>query len=283
MAAVVNETVVKTSTTSESFHAGQRLRDADTVLDTASADGGASGSVCTDSGTYDVWVGVVARRLTGECHCADAKATTLCPHAVAVALDAIASGLRWAPAPARDADTVDPQDAYGQLTVAEKGRVLESLLTERPGLRADVGRLAVALLDSPGQSRAPRVGRAEGEELRQETAVKVEDALRELDSEDLRTGHRPGFGYVDVYEAAGSLVEEALEPYKQDIARRLGLGFTGAAREIALGVLDGLAACEGEYDGDQVLSYAGEDLAQSYGWGVREQLRAAGAPLADDE
>lgn len=62
-----------------------------------------------------------------------------------------------------------------------------------------------------------------------------------------------------------------------------GLGFTGAAREIALGLLDALAAPEGDYDGDQVLNYAGEDLAHAYGWGVREQLRAAGAPLPDDE
>lgn len=113
MAAVVNETTVKTSTTSESFSAGRQLRDADMVSDTvAAADGGASGSVTTDSGTYDVWVGVVDRRLTGECHCADASAATLCPHAVALALNAIACGLPWAPAPARDADTVDPQDAY---------------------------------------------------------------------------------------------------------------------------------------------------------------------------
>jgi hypothetical protein len=283
MAAVVNETAVKMSTTSESFHAGQRLRDADTVLGTVSADGGASGSVTTDSGTYDVWVGVVDRRLICECDCADARGTTLCPHGVALALDAIASGLRWAPAPARDADTVDPQDAYGQLTAAEKGQVLESLLAEQPGLWADVGRLAVALLDNPGSARHGHAQLVDTEKLRQQTAVMVEDALRELQIDDLRTGHQPGFGYVDVYEAAGSLVEEALEPYEQDIARRLGLGFTGAAREIALGVLDGLAACEGDYDGDQVLSYAGEDLAHAYGSGVREQLRAAGAPLSDDE
>ncbi|MFE7748672.1 hypothetical protein [Streptomyces sp. NPDC057428] len=283
MAAVVNETAVKTSTTDESFRAGQRLRDADTVSDTVATDGGASGSVTTDSGTYDVWVGVVNRRLTGECHCADARVTTLCPHAVALALDAIASGLRWAPAPARDTDTVDPQNAYAQLTAAEKGQVLESLLAERPELRADVGRLAVALLDSPGPARYGRARRADTEGLRQETAVMVEDALRELEINDLRTGHQPGFGYVEVYEAAGSLVGEALEPYKQDITRRLGLGFTGAAREIALGVLDGLAACEGYHEGDQVLNYAGEDLAHAYGWDVREQLRAAGAPLPDDE
>ncbi|WP_234383205.1 hypothetical protein [Streptomyces dysideae] len=283
MAAVVNERTVKTSTTSESFSAGQRLRDADTISDTVAADGGASGSVTTDSGTYDVWVGVVDRRLTGECHCADASAATLCPHAVALALNAIACGLRWAPAPARDADAVDPQGAYGQLTAAEKGQVLEALLAERPGLRADVGRLAVALLDGPGSARHGRTRRAGTEGLRQETAVMVEDALRELEIEDLRTGHQPGFGYVDVHEAAGSLVEEALEPYKQDITRRLGLGLTGAAREIALGLLDALAACEGDYDGDQVLNYAGEDLAHAYGWGVREQLRAAGAPLPEDE
>lgn len=283
MAAIVDETAVKTSTTSESFRTGQRLREAGTVSGTLAADGGASGSLITDSGTYDVWVGVVDRRLTGECHCADARGSTLCPHAVALALDAIASNLRWAPAPARDADTVDPQDAYGQLTAAEKGRVLESLLAERPELQADVGRLAVALLDSPGSARHGRAQRVDTEGLRQETAVMVEDALRGLEIDDLRTGPQPGFGYVDVYEAAGSLVGEALEPYKQDITRRLSLGFTGAAREIALGVLDGLAACEGDYDGDQVLNYAGEDLAQAYGWGVREQLRAAGAPLSDDE
>jgi hypothetical protein len=283
MAAVVNETAVKTSTTSESFRAGQRLRDAGTVSGTVAADGGASGSVTTDSGTYDVWVGVVNRSLTGECHCADARGSTLCPHAVALALDAIASNLRWAPAPARDADTVDPQDAYDQLTAAEKGQVLESLLAERPELQAEVGRLTIALLDSPASARHGRTQRAEAQRLRHETAVMVEDALRELEIDDLRTGHQPGFGYVDVYEAAGNLVGEALEPYKQDITRRLGLGFTGAAREIALGVLDGLAACEGDYDGDQVLNYAGEDLAHTHGWGVREQLRAAGAPLPDDE
>ncbi|MGW4030986.1 hypothetical protein ACWEFL_16990 [Streptomyces sp. NPDC004838] len=283
MAAVVNEPVVKASTTSDFFRAGERLRDADTVSDSVADDGGTSGSVTTNEGKYDVWVGVVNHRLTGECRCTDARATTLCPHAVALALDAIASGFRWAPAPARDADTVDPQDAYGQLTVAEKGRVLESLLAEQPGLQADVGRLAVALLDSPGSARHGRGRRVDAEELRRETAVTVEDALRGLEIGALRTGYQPGFGYVDVHEAAGSMVGEALEPYQHDITRRLGLGLTGAARQIALGVLDGLAACEGAYDGEEVLNYAGEDLADTYGWGVREQLRAAGAPLPEDE
>ena len=45
-------------------------------------------------------------------------------------------------------------------------------------------------------------------------------------------------------------MQQALEPYEQDVARRLSLGLTDAAQTIALGVLDGLRVREGSYDGE---------------------------------
>ncbi|MFT9474490.1 hypothetical protein [Streptomyces sp. 11-1-2] len=38
-----------------------------------------------------------------------------------------------------------------------------------------------------------------------------------------------------------------------DVRRRLALGVLDAAEAVALGVLEGLDACEGDYDGDEVL------------------------------
>ncbi|MCX4733935.1 hypothetical protein [Streptomyces sp. NBC_01363] len=55
-----------------------------------------------------------------------------------------------------------------------------------------------------------------------------------------------------------------------------GTSRRGAARR------EGLADCEGDYDGDQVLNHKGEALALADGQGVREQTQTAGAPLPDE-
>jgi hypothetical protein len=68
-----------------------------------------------------------------------------------------------------------------------------------------------------------------------------------------------------------------------DLTRRLDLGLTGAAQAVACGILDGLGACAGSYEGDEVLCYAGEDLEADYGCSVREALREAGIPLPDED
>jgi uncharacterized Zn finger protein len=91
-----------------------------------------------------VWVGVAGRRLTAECDCADAarESAALCVHAVALALEGIACGMPWAPAPPQDAEGVDPAAALAALDPAEKGRLLDALLEERPALLPDARRLA---------------------------------------------------------------------------------------------------------------------------------------------
>ena len=57
-----------------------------------------------------------------------------------------------------------------------------------------------------------------------------------------------------------------LEDPVTDLVRRDAtwerLGLTDAARAVALGVIDGLRSCDSPHEGDQVLYYAGEDLAE---------------------
>lgn len=122
---------------------------------------------------------------------------------------------------------------------------------------------------------APRA-RVELTALQEGTAAEVEQALRTLDSDHLGTGYRPGFGYTDGYEAVSRLIEPIIEQYEADVRRRPALGMPDAAEAVALGVLDGLDACEGDYDGDEVLCYAVEGLAETYGYKIRELMRTAG-------
>jgi hypothetical protein len=239
------------------------------VVEAESEPHGISGLVRDGSGTAcDVWVQVVRRDLTAECDgpCAPGSGR-LCRHAVALALHAVERRLPWHAAPADDPRRA-PGEALHALTAQEKAAVLEQLLAARPELGTDADRLAARLL-------APRA-RAELAALQERTAAEVEQALRTLDIDHLSTGHRPGSGYTDVYEAASRLIQPVIEQYEADVRRRLELGMTDAAEAVALGVLDGLDACEGEYDGEEVLCYAGEDLAEAYGYTVRELLRTAG-------
>ncbi|MEU9190461.1 hypothetical protein AB0D14_39280 [Streptomyces sp. NPDC048484] len=279
MAAVVTAETVQQTASKAAFRAGEQFHGQGAVRECAAADGGAAGGVVVQGARNSVWVGVVGRRLTGTCDCG--SRSTFCAHAVALALAAVHDGIGWSPAPQRDVDRADAAAAFRSLSAAERGGVLDALLAERPELRADAQRLALTLLSPAGTSRSAPDALAALSDLREDTAAGVETVLGDLDIEDMRAGRQPGRGYVDEYEAAGELVEVALQPYKDDVTRRLRLGLSDAARAVALGIIDGLRACEGSYDGDQVLCYAGEDLAESYGWGLREQFRKAGAPLSD--
>lgn len=279
MAAKVTEQVVESATTSAALAEGRRWQEAGAVREAAPAYGGCGAFVTDHSGVeHDVWVGVVDRRLTGECDCPDADGSVLCAHAAAVALEAVARGMPWAPAPCRDTDGADPAAALAALDAAEKGSVLDVLLAERPDLLPDARALAVSLL-AGGEPSRRRAGGDGLRELRAGTAAEVKAALLDLDIADLHAGYQPGRGYVDEYSAAAELVEQAVAPFEEDVRRRLGLGLTGAAQAVALGVLDGLESCEGSYDGDQVLCHAGEDLADAYGHRVRKLSREAGIPL----
>ncbi|MBT2443414.1 hypothetical protein J7E93_25630 [Streptomyces sp. ISL-36] len=221
-----------------------------------------SGAAC------GVWVRVVGRELTAECDgsCNPASGR-LCRHAVALSLHAVERGMSWQAVPVDDTRRT-PGEALDALTAVEKAAVLDRLLDARPELFAEADQLAVHVL-------APRA-RAELTALQEKTASEVEQALRTLDITHLSTGYRADFGYTDVYEAASRLIEPVIERYEADVRRRLALGMPDAAEAVALGVLDGLDACEGDYDGDEVLCYAGEGLAETYGYKIRELMLTAG-------
>jgi hypothetical protein len=88
---------------------------------------------------------------------------------------------------------------------------------------------------------------------------------------------------VEPYDAAATMVEDAVNPFLDDLRRRLTLGMTAAAQAVGQGILDGLRVCEGQYDGDEVLHYVGEELEHDYGHTVRSTLRDAGAGLPEDD
>jgi hypothetical protein len=150
---------------------------------------------------------------------------------------------------------------YDQLHDRERASVLAALLTERSELRAEVERLAAALLANV------RV---------ESVAVEVRTALVQLELADLavRAGRQPGGGYVHETDAAYDLVEGAVRPFVDDLRRRARLGMREAATELALGVLTGLYRCRGPRDGT-VLAYAGTDTpAELAAWVVDETAKA---------
>ena len=270
---VIDEAAVEKSATATAWRAGEKLYRGGAVSGTRSETGGAAGTVTDRGQEYELWTGIVDRRLAGQCPCAGRA--KFCAHAVALALDAVRLALPWAEVEP-DHRRTDPAAAYRALTAEERGGVLDALLAEQPRLRRDAYRLALAVL-APAP-RAKNTG-AELEELRAGAAEAVAQALRDLDVADMKAGYRPGFGYVDKFQAARELVEPAVEPFEQDALRRLKLGLTDAAVAVAQGVLDGLRTCEGPHDGDEVLCYAGEDLAYDYGYTLIEKFEKAGIRL----
>lgn len=74
-----------------------------------------------------------------------------------------------------------------------------------------------------------------------EVATTVSDALLALDQEELSAyAGRTRYGYVEPTEAAWWLLEQALEPWLEDITRRATLALSEAARRLGLGILQGL-------------------------------------------
>lgn len=152
--------------------------------------------------------------------------------------------------------------ALEAMTAAEKGELLDALLADQPALRAGVEALAAARM-SAGDRGA--------------VAEEVEFALRGLDIDQLngRAGYRRGVGYVDPGEAADELLDEVLQPFLDDLARRGRLGMTTAAEGCAVSILDGLYRCRDggsesllEYSPDYGIERASDIVARCGELGV---------------
>jgi len=140
------------------------------------------------------------------------------------------------------------RSALDALSAAEKAAVLDELLTAQPGLREPAEVYAARLMKDAERSAV---------------ADDVESALKWLDIDELNTraGHRPGFGYVDPAEAADEILDEALQPFLDDLHRRTGLGMRSAATEVAAGILLGLYNCR-EGSSETLLEHAPDYAAE---------------------
>lgn len=166
-------------------------------------------------------------------------------------------------------DAAHTPSVYDHLDPAERAEVLMALIEEQAALLPEAERHARTLLEDASAERV---------------ANEVADALHGIPLDDLaaRAGRQPGYGYVHETEAATWLVEEAVEPFVDDLRRRAGLGMRGAASRIALGVLAGLDRCQDAVDGS-VLAYAGPDTPAELADWVVSKAREAGLDLTPQE
>jgi hypothetical protein len=154
------------------------------------------------------------------------------------------------------------------LTLAEKGELLNQLLTTQSELREQVEELARRRLV---------------EQDRDAVASDVELALSSHDIDELNShaGDHPGRGYVDPGEAADEILDESLQPFLDDLARRAKLGFATAATEIATGILCGLYACR-EAGSETLLEYTPDYAVERAGAVIDECSKlGVGLPVND--
>jgi hypothetical protein len=158
--------------------------------------------------------------------------------------------------------------ALNALTAAEKGELLDALLTVRPDLRGQAEQLATRQL-----SGVDPLGVADD----------VESALRfvEIDELNGRAGHRPGIGYVHPAEAAAEVLDELLQPFLDDLHRHAKLGMSAAAMEMAVGILHGLHRCRND-SSESLIEYS-PDFADERAAEVVRQCRALEVDLPVDD
>jgi hypothetical protein len=153
------------------------------------------------------------------------------------------------------------------LTDYEKAQILDALIARNTTLAARADREGRRLL-----------ARVDVDDV----AATVADAILGLSQEELsQHAGRTRYGYVEPTEAAWMLLEAALQPWLDDIARHAQLGFGVAAAQIGLGVLTGLRqAGDGGGNDERLLSWA-PDFTYEAGESVRQQLAAFGIELTD--
>lgn len=118
------------------------------------------------------------------------------------------------------------------LTDAEQVVVMHRLLRERPEMREQARRIAIAFL---------------AQTKRSEVAREVRRAVEAVTTGDVaaRSGRQPGGGYVEASEAAWELLSAAVEPFVQRLCSLVELRQPQAATEVGEGILLGLANVKG--------------------------------------
>lgn len=105
----------------------------------------------------------------------------------------------------------------------------------------------------------------------------VEQAVLDLDIDDLdtRAGHK-SWGYVEPTEAAWELLQEAIDPFLEEMKRHVELGFEAAATGTCAGIVLGLYRCR-DKNSDQVLGWAEDFPAETAGNAVAALARESAA------
>lgn len=157
------------------------------------------------------------------------------------------------------------RSALDALSAAEKAAVLDELLAARPDLRQPAEAYAAQVMAGADRSAV---------------AGDVEDALQGLGIEELNTraGYRPGRGYVHPAEAANEILDEALQPFLDDLQRRSGFGMRAAAAELAAGIMLGLYHCR-HGSSETLLEYYSPDYAAERASGVVSDCARLGIEL----
>jgi hypothetical protein len=146
-----------------------------------------------------------------------------------------------------------------ELQPGEAALVLRRLLAGHPELLSEAEEISRSML---------------GDVSFESIASEVEDSIRQLDLDDLngRAG-RHSWGYTEPTEAAWELLEEAVEPFVEDMKRHLGLGLNEEAFEICKGIVLGLYQCRNA-SGDEFLGWAEDFPAEAAGNAVADWIGA---------
>lgn len=139
------------------------------------------------------------------------------------------------------------------LSPGETARVLRRLLDRHPELEPEAAELAQALVSDVDADAI---------------AEEVKSSLLAVDFGEMqaRSGPHRG-GYVDPSEAAWESLQEAVDPFLDDMLRRLELGLTEAAAAECMGIVLGLYELR-DHEGDTVLAWAPDFPLEAAAWAV---------------
>ncbi|WP_431681297.1 hypothetical protein [Kitasatospora sp. KL5] len=181
---------VRSAASAKAYRGGEKLLAASAVKRLEPGYGGANADVADGTQTWQVWVGVVGRALTGECDCLDAHTGALCPHTVAVALAAVQAQFPWIALPMSrpDSQTVDPKERrYRDLAKTLDTAELIALIA-RHAVRDR--QLAMDLQVVTGRLGAPGAGDLASLRALVDEAREIPDGRYEYDLHDIVTAGR---------------------------------------------------------------------------------------------